>query len=211
MATLTNYFMRRRAILLALLMLLITASSASAHTTLVKSNPTAKSVIAAEAIAVRLEFSEPIEASLSTIRIITSAGDTITLKVRPDPRDVHAILADYSPIAGGAYRVLWHVVSADGHPVNGSYGFTVEAAAGVAPVDTVSAVSPGSAPLVDTAATVDARDEMKVPITQSLLRAFSAFFIIASAGVLFFIGWLLQSPMIMRVRAAWFAIAAALA
>ena len=52
----------------------------------------------------------------------------MSLAASGDPHDVHAILAeagDAATLPPGEVRLMWHVVSADGHPVGGSFLFFV--------------------------------------------------------------------------------------
>lgn len=101
------------------------APAAAVHATLVASEPAAKSHLATSPRRVRLVFSEPIEGTLARITIVPATGAPIVLHPASDPRDVHAIIAPVDSLAPGAYRVDWRVVSADGHPVEGSYPFAI--------------------------------------------------------------------------------------
>jgi copper transport protein len=203
MAALTHVPAARRpsrlAGLFALCMLAVLglASPASAHTRMLSSTPAADTVLRPGVhIPVRLVFSEPIEASLATITITGPDGVARQLRVRADARDVHAVLSDWLSGGAGKYSVVWHVVSADGHPVDGTFAFTVEG-------DTATADS-AAAPVLTSPvsdATVDsARDAAQVeherleawpevPVLPAVLRAAAAFFILATAGLLAFVGW----------------------
>jgi copper transport protein len=114
---------------LALSLLLGTARVASAHATLVRSSPAAGSHLAAAPGVLRLEFSEQIEPGLARVSVVASDGHEIPIEVRADPRDVNALVASLDPLPDDAYRLVWRVVSADGHPVDGSFVFTVGASA----------------------------------------------------------------------------------
>src|SRR5689334_15786808 len=119
-----------RKLLIAIAAVLLAAVPAFAHTALVSSAPAKNAPVARGKILVRLVFSEPIEASLSTIAIVDGSGHRAKLVTRADPHDVHAVIADYTTADAGTYTVEWHVVSADGHPVGGSYKFSVKDSAG---------------------------------------------------------------------------------
>lgn len=115
---------------LASLILLATSSvvsprSAAVHATLVSSEPAANSRLASSPTRVRLVFSEPIEGKLGRIALHPTSGATITLRAGADPRDVHAVVAPVEALAPGRYRVDWRVVSADGHPVDGTFVFAI--------------------------------------------------------------------------------------
>ncbi|NIA67969.1 copper resistance protein CopC [Pelagibius litoralis] len=72
-----------------------------------------------------LTFSFPKAVRLTAVRLFDSDDSEITL---PGKRDISA--ASERSIAlpalgAGRYRVLWRALSADGHPVDGEFGFTV--------------------------------------------------------------------------------------
>ena len=113
---------------------LLTVLSASAalaalpsakHATLVSSEPAANSRLASPPTQVRLVFSEPIEGKLAKVTLVPATGAPIALRAGGDPRDVHAVIAPVDALSAGSYKVEWRVVSADGHPVDGSFNFTV--------------------------------------------------------------------------------------
>lgn len=62
---------------------------------------------------------------MSGMSIVAGGEPARSLAVSIDPHDVHALLAALPPLAGGAYSVRWHVLSADGHRVDGVVQFTV--------------------------------------------------------------------------------------
>src|SRR6185436_12844287 len=113
------------------LLTILSASAALAvlpstkHATLVSSEPAADSRLGSPPSHVRLVYSEPIEGKLAKVSIVPPIGTPIVLRAGGDPRDVHAVIAPVDPLGPGSYRVAWRVVSADGHPVDGSFGFTV--------------------------------------------------------------------------------------
>ena len=64
---------------------------------------------------------------MSGMSIAAAGGAPQTLAVTTDPHDVHALVASLRTLAPGAYTVRWHVLSADGHRVDGSIAFSVAA------------------------------------------------------------------------------------
>src|SRR5688500_7329778 len=118
---------------LTVALLLVTRRIAQAHTELVSSEPAQNGRLAATPSRVRLVFSEPIEARFGAISLIQSDGGTLKLAVEADPRNVHAMIGRVPSDVSGAIRVVWRVVSADGHPVAGSFVFTVGAVQTSAP------------------------------------------------------------------------------
>lgn len=98
------------------------ASSAAAHDTLVGSTPAAGAVLETAPSQVHLRFAETALALGSEIEVDGPGGSTVKVKPTVANTVVSAPLAANTP---GSYRVLWRVTSADGHPVSGTFRFTV--------------------------------------------------------------------------------------
>jgi len=96
-----------------------------AHATLISSEPAANSRLTASPSRIRLVFSEPVEGHLARVTLVPASGQPLRLRADADPRDVNAVIAVIDSIAPGGYRVSWRVVSADGHPVDGTFTFTL--------------------------------------------------------------------------------------
>ncbi|HET7584341.1 MAG TPA: copper resistance protein CopC [Gemmatimonadaceae bacterium] len=159
-------------------------AAAFMHATLISSEPAADAVLARAPRRVRLVFSEPIEPTLARVSLIAQDGDVQPLAPTGDPTDVHALLAPTDSLAMGAYRVAWRIVSADGHPVQGSFVFFVGGA------DTASmraepppvppgALSSGAAPRRPSVA--------GAPLVPALLRGLALGALAALGGVLLFL------------------------
>ena len=139
----------------------------------------------------RLVFSEPISPDLSSASLVSGDGRTIPLAITGDPRDVHALVAPVPPLASGAYRLAWRIVSADGHPVKGSFGFRVAEAVvndsiRVAPV-------PAPPPVPATAIPDDVPAGPSIagaPLIPALLRGAGVGALMALVGLLAFTTWL---------------------
>lgn len=184
---------------LAVVALLRVYAIASAHVTLVSSDPAANSSIAANPPALRLEFSEPLDAKLAHVSLIGANGAATVLSVSNDPRNAYVILAPLSSLAGGAYRVSWHVVSADGHPVNGSFVFTIGAATAPPPEVPTGNTSAAWGPSIAGA-----------PAIPAMLRGLGVGSLAALGGLLFFIVMLRAGFDSRPTRVAvWLAVAAA--
>ena len=95
------------------------------HATLVSSEPAANAVLAASPSQIRLVFSEPIEPRLGAMVLVNGHGDSRRLTTEADPHDVHVLIARVQSLPPDSYRLTWRIVSADGHPVSGSYAFAV--------------------------------------------------------------------------------------
>ncbi len=99
------------------------APPAGAHAALVAATPGLNAKVEALPAAVKLEFSDEMNQP-SQISVIGPDGQKIGRgETTVDANTVVRSIAD--PGQSGIYRVDYRVVSADGHPVTGSYKFTV--------------------------------------------------------------------------------------
>lgn len=101
---------------------------ALAHSDELKTSPTAGSTVEAGRIPVTLTFGEELltgDDSISHEVVITNeAGEIIpALCATADGFDLSTAAAIDQP---GTYTVTWRTVSADGHPVDGTFNFKVE-------------------------------------------------------------------------------------
>jgi copper transport protein len=124
------------------------ASPASAHAALISTNPTQGSVVGGPRTEVVLTFSEPVQPVRGRIRVLapdseridngepTVAGPVVTIPLR----------AADEPL--GTYLVTYRVISADGHPVAGSFTFSAGAPS---PPPTESAAADAVDPVVEVA------------------------------------------------------------
>ena len=102
--------------------------SAFRHTRLLRSLPTADSVIKASPTTVQLWFSEKIELGLSRVRVIDAAGKSVSIApLTQDATKANAPVVGRvpTPLADGVYTVNWTAASADGHAVKGTFNFTI--------------------------------------------------------------------------------------
>ena len=103
---------------------------ALAHPKLLSAVPAVNSHVAAVPAAVRLTFQEPLEPALSKITVVHAGQHNVTLSaVTSDSADRKTLLASIkTPMGPGVYSVTWQAAGADGHPMRGTYTFTVDAA-----------------------------------------------------------------------------------
>jgi copper transport protein len=104
------------------------AGRALFHAALLRSTPAANSHLTLAPDSIRLVFSEGVVSRLSHISVVGPDGKAAVLGVANDPRDTRTLVGAMQVGANGRYQVVWHVVSADGHPVSGNFEFTVDAA-----------------------------------------------------------------------------------
>jgi copper transport protein len=173
------------ALLLAVALLLRAPALAEAHTVLLSSDPAAGARLVSTPSRIRLLFSEPLEPTLARITLQGGDGHGTPLVVSVDPHDVHALIAAVDSGPPGTFRVVWRVVSADGHPATGSFVYSVTGAvARPAAPPPVAQDMPviADVPVTWGPALFDA------PIVPALLRGLALGSLMALAGFLFFFG-----------------------
>jgi copper resistance protein C len=122
------------------------AAPASAHDELVSSSPKSGATVAAPT-ALTLTYSEALVPTGYRVVVRGPGGQVRGNVALAGTRLVEQFS---SPLAAGAYDVVWRVVSADGHPISGRLSFTVRGAtapsrpAATAPSSAASSVPPSS-------------------------------------------------------------------
>ena len=109
------------------------ALPASAHASLLGSEPTPGGVYESSPSAVTLRFSEPVEVSLGGVRVFEAKTQDRVDTGRPEHPDGDGsyVTVDVPPLDDGTYVVTWRVVSADSHPIEGAFTFQVGPTASV--------------------------------------------------------------------------------
>jgi len=114
--------------LFLILFLLFLISPASAHTSLVSSLPESGAVLNEVPSEVRLKFNEDLllidTKNPNRIEVINGIGQVVSGMTMVDGPEIYTPL-DLSFEPSGEYTVKYRVVSADGHPIEGDYQFTV--------------------------------------------------------------------------------------
>jgi copper resistance protein C len=155
--------------LLTGLALLLGSAPAWAHSRLESSDPADGTSLATAPQKVSLTFNEPVQAGFTTITVIgpdgadyhtgtpTEVDDTVSIGVLP-----------LGP--AGAYKIGYRVVSADGHPVSGSVGFTMttagtgSAAGSAAATSSAGPAAPSSAATTSVVPTSTPPDDGGAPV-----------------------------------------------
>lgn len=115
--------------ILAALGVLAGAPAASAHATLVSTNPAAGAIVARAPARVSATFDQPVGVSADSLEVFAPDGsrvDTGSTAHGGKPDDITVALQHR--LGHGTYTVGWHVISADSHPVHGAFTFSVGAA-----------------------------------------------------------------------------------
>src|SRR5262245_5917595 len=116
-----------RCALLVLVAGAILPASASAHATIVSTNPADQQVLQAQPRVVTLKWSEAVDLGERSIRLLDGSGSE--LKTAPavhGPGGPSTAVLELPPgLDQGTYVVSWRVVSSDSHPVSGAFSFSV--------------------------------------------------------------------------------------
>ena len=114
------------AVCTVLLTIVFQPPSVKAHSTLLETNPAEDEIIEDSPSTLELRFNEPVEHDLAMVTIYNRNAETIFTD-SPDGDIERAPLLEFSlpDLEEGTYTVNWNIVSADGHPVSGSYTFSV--------------------------------------------------------------------------------------
>src|SRR5690349_312950 len=104
------------------------ASPAAAHAVLVSSSPVDGEILKQAPARVTATFDEPVGVSSDSLRVFSPAGarvDSGGTVHGSKPSEITVRLA--TGLSHGTYTVSWHVISADSHPVQGAFSFSIGA------------------------------------------------------------------------------------
>jgi methionine-rich copper-binding protein CopC len=101
------------------------SATESVHLRLTKSSPAKDDSLTESPTSIRLWFSLEPERSISRITVTAADGtEIVTGKVEAQPENV--IAAALPEVLGpGSYEVSWRTSSGDGHPIAGTFAFSV--------------------------------------------------------------------------------------
>ena len=107
---------------------MLTAGEALAHSKLKSSVPANNATVPGDFKEARLDFLEPIEAAMSYFTV-SGADEAVLARVEgAEACEDKTCKFSVEPLKAGKYRIDYHILSADGHVVEGKIGFTVKAA-----------------------------------------------------------------------------------
>ncbi|GGG14369.1 copper resistance CopC family protein [Paenibacillus abyssi] len=118
-----NKYIARLAIVMFLIFLF--PNTAWAHTGLQSSSPANAEVVTSEVDRIELTFNTKIE-PLSGITVQDGNGEEIQLKKIETGKNSIVGLTE-APLQNGTYTVNWRIIGEDGHAINGTYSFIVQA------------------------------------------------------------------------------------
>lgn len=105
--------------------LILVATQAFAHATLVRAEPGANASVGAPQTIV-LHFNEALEARVSSFKVTDIDGKEVMVMTAPAPDNKSLAAKPHSALTAGLYTVSWTAVGDDGHPMKGTYSFTVK-------------------------------------------------------------------------------------
>lgn len=126
MVSLGGFFLKRMyTVVAAVLLAMSISTSAFAHSHLGGSNPADGDVVTEPLNEIVIEFDGQIEQG-SFIDVTTTEGQDVELQeINIGEGTLTGTVAD--PLPNDEYQVNWSIISADGHPLEGEFSFTVNA------------------------------------------------------------------------------------
>jgi copper transport protein len=104
------------------------ASAAPAHATLVSTSPADSAIVTHAPARVSATFDEPVGVSANSLEVFAPDGSRVDNGTTVHGSKPQVISIAVRPGLGrGTYTVGWHVISADSHPVQGAWTFSVGA------------------------------------------------------------------------------------
>jgi copper transport protein len=101
------------------------APAASAHSVLIGTQPGNDVVVPQSPDQVVLEFNEPVDASLGSLRVFDGQGEEVDQGEVSQPVATEVAVGLAPELAPGTYTVAWRVVSSDSDPISGAFVFHV--------------------------------------------------------------------------------------
>ncbi len=194
-------------LLIPIALALFVTRAADAHGVLQSSVPASKSRLKTVPREIRLTFNEAPELAFTQIELIAPDSISILLgapsAVADSPRVLVAEVRDALTKAG-VYRVLWRIAGRDGHPVRGSFTFTIaEGANGLGVARDSAPVAPS---LEASDSAVAARTEPLVPVVAASQEPSQGELFDASSPLYVAIRWLSFTALTIVLGAVAFAL-----
>ncbi|MEF7655755.1 copper resistance CopC/CopD family protein [Bacillus thuringiensis] len=104
---------------------LFSHSSVLAHTSVVGANPKEGEVLTVQPEQIILEFSEPVTENVVNIELLDPSAKRVQVskvEILDNPQKIKVKLPNLN---NGTYTVRWSMISADGHPSEGAYPFSI--------------------------------------------------------------------------------------
>lgn len=139
--------------LLSAVALMVGGSTASAHDTVIGTAPGDGETLTTAPTQVTVETSA-VPQSIGSRMVITSSDGTVLFDGEPTITDRVASV-ELPAVANDSYQVAWRLVSSDGHPIDGTFGFVVDDPSAVVPTEetTTGTATPTAESTTETATT----------------------------------------------------------
>ena len=178
------------AVVTAAVAVISTGSPALAHNSLTKAVPAKNATVAKSPAKVELSFLQKVDATKLTIEVTDAQRQKVPAD-GPEADGKKGVLTFTGALANGTYTVAYSVVSEDGHPVKGSYKFTVEApvppsaSASATPSATPTLATPAAPPATPaTVAAADTSEDDDGPGAGLIIAIVAAVAVIAAGAIL---------------------------
>lgn len=99
------------------------AAPATAHASLVETDPADGAVVDTAPAVITLTFNEPVSPNVESTTLLDAEGDPVDIDVQGSGADVR--LTTSETLADGTFIVNWRVISSDDHPISGGFTFSV--------------------------------------------------------------------------------------
>ena len=111
----------------ALLSVIAAVVRVEAHAFLIRAEPRVGSKVNKGPTEVRVQFSEMVQAAVSSIKVFDVTGKQVDKKdTHSDPANRAALCVSVIPaLTPGTYKVIWRVTSADTHVTEGNFRFRI--------------------------------------------------------------------------------------
>lgn len=109
------------------------AAPAWAHAFPQSEQPLVGSTVTSPPKQVAITYDAPIVAAFSKLAVLDQSGHSVTAGPPAVTNKRRTLSVKLKPLGPGAYAVKWSVVAEDGHHTEGSYNFSVAAAAAKTP------------------------------------------------------------------------------
>lgn len=110
---------------IALMALLVLAAPAGAHAVLEQTSPAAGQAYSTPPTTIALSFDEHVQVALGGIRLFDAQSHRIDIGPPTQVGDSKTVTVTVPKLKQGTYVTTWRVISADGHPVDGAFTFSV--------------------------------------------------------------------------------------
>lgn len=112
------------------LVLIVWSPPAGAHAALVATTPGDGAVLEVAPTEVRIQFTEAVSVQADGVRVIDGERNRVDGGQATATANI-VVVPLVADVPDGGYVVAWRIVSADGHPVNGAFSFSVGAPSSV--------------------------------------------------------------------------------